>query len=327
MEHRPNISLTDIAGCKFAKKVLTEAILLPNSMPELFDGKRKSWKRMQIYGPPGVGKTSQCKAQCKESNLTPFWVSISDLTSRFIGESEKLLIGQFELAREHSPSLIVIDEMDSIGRQRVNNESEAERRFKTEFYRQIDLISSCLEDVYVQATTNMPWEIDMSVLRRFERKCLLPQPNQEARLEIFKSNAKEENTLTPENFQELADFTCGYSGADLLNIITEAYQKPQHELQQVQKLTKQYSGKKSPKNLEILGEKNSPNVDGLNENRCEVRKVNLRDFKESIRNTNPTVGPKTMDLYYQYMLKFGHSEQKSEVDMEYQKTWKLGYII
>ena len=75
---------------------------------------------------------------CKEANVTPFWVSISDLTSRFIGESEKLLIGLFELAREYSPSLIVIDEMDSIGRQRVNNESEAERRFKTEFYRQID---------------------------------------------------------------------------------------------------------------------------------------------------------------------------------------------
>lgn len=80
----------------------------------------------------------------------------------------------------------MIDEMDSIGRQRVNNESEAERRFKTEFYRQIDLITSCLEDVYVLATTNMPWEIDMSVLRRFERKCLLPLPNKETRYEIFK---------------------------------------------------------------------------------------------------------------------------------------------
>jgi vacuolar protein-sorting-associated protein 4 len=72
----------------------------------------------------------------------------------------------------------------------------------------------------------MPWEIDMSVLRRFERKCLLPLPNQEARLEIFKFNVKEDHSLSADNFSELADCTCGYSGADLLNIITEAYLKP-----------------------------------------------------------------------------------------------------
>ena len=130
--------------------------------------------------------------------------------------------------------------MDSIGRQRVNNESEAERRFKTEFYRQIDLISNCLEDVYILVTTNMPWEIDFAVMRRFERKCLLPLPNKNARKDIFKSQIAEDHELSEIDFEELAICTMGYSGADLTNIITESYLKPLHELEQIQKWNEDY---------------------------------------------------------------------------------------
>jgi len=73
------------------------------------------------------------QAVCNEVNATPFWVSLADITSKFIGESEKLLRMLFNLARENSPSIIIIDEMDSIGRKRNGNESETERRIKTEF--------------------------------------------------------------------------------------------------------------------------------------------------------------------------------------------------
>lgn len=72
---------------------------------------------------------------CHHSNATCFWVSVSDITSKYIGESEQRLILLFELAREHAPSIILIDEMDSLGRRRTGNESETERRIKTEFLR------------------------------------------------------------------------------------------------------------------------------------------------------------------------------------------------
>lgn len=87
----------------------------------------------------------------------------------------------FELAREYSPSIILIDEMDSLGRKRTGNESETERRIKTEFLKQMDWISRIKENVSVFATTNMPWELDVAALRRFERKILVPMPDKTTR--------------------------------------------------------------------------------------------------------------------------------------------------
>ena len=110
---------------------------------------------------------------------------MADITSKFIGESEKLLALLFELAREHSPSIILIDEMDSLGRKRTGNESETERRIKTEFLKQMDNIKHIEERVSVFATTNMPWELDIAALRRFERKILVPMPDKKTRKHIM----------------------------------------------------------------------------------------------------------------------------------------------
>ena len=122
---------------------------------------------------------------CHHSKSTCFWVSLADITSKFIGESEKLLNMLFELAIEEAPSIIIIDEMDSLGRTRTGNESETERRIKTEFLKQMDKIKRITEKVSVFATTNMPWELDIAALRRFERKILVPMPNLETRAKII----------------------------------------------------------------------------------------------------------------------------------------------
>ena len=101
----------------------------------------------------------------------------------------------FDLAREHSPSIILIDEMDSLGRKTTGNESETERRIKTEFLKQMDNIKNIKEKVSVLATTNMPWELDVAALRRFERKIHIPMPDKRSRKNIMKLHSGTHHTL------------------------------------------------------------------------------------------------------------------------------------
>jgi vacuolar protein-sorting-associated protein 4 len=130
---KPSISFKDIAGNEYAKEIIRQTFIMPETHPKLFKEKARPWQSILLYGPPGVGKTMLALSVCHHTKRTCFWVSLADITSKFIGESEKLLSLLFELAREESPSIILIDEMDSLGRTRTGNESETERRIKTEF--------------------------------------------------------------------------------------------------------------------------------------------------------------------------------------------------
>lgn len=137
----------------------------------------------------------------------------------------------FELAIEHAPSIILIDEMDSLGRRRTGNESETERRIKTEFLRQMDYIKRIEQNVSVFATTNMPWELDIAALRRFEKRILVPMPNNEDRRKVLKLHAGCQHTLTEEDFTFLANKTDGYSGSDLSTLVNDALMRPIKQLQ------------------------------------------------------------------------------------------------
>lgn len=153
-------------------------------------------------------------------------MSVSDITSKYIGESEQRLILLFELAREHAPSIILIDEMDSLGRRRTGNESETERRIKTEFLRQMDQITRIKERVSVFATTNMPWELDIAALRRFQRRVLVPMPNLATRTEILKLHAGSQHCLSERDFDYLASKTDGYSGSDISTLVNDGLMRP-----------------------------------------------------------------------------------------------------
>lgn len=138
----------------------------------------------------------------------------------------------FELAKEKSPSVLLIDEMDSLGRKRTGKESETERRIKTEFLKQMDQIKECPEKVCVFATTNMPWEMDVAALRRFERKILVPMPDRETRKKIMMLHAGTHHSLTDQDFDYLAEQTEGYSGSDLSTLINDGLMRPIKQLRQ-----------------------------------------------------------------------------------------------
>lgn len=155
----------DVAGLEFAKTSLKEAIILPSKFPDIFVGIRKPWKGILLYGPPGTGKTFLAKACATQANSTFFSISSSDLMSKYVGESEKLIKSLFQMAHEKSPSIIFIDEIDSLAGARSEGENESSRRVKTEFMVQMQGVGNDTGGVLVLGATNLPWALDSAIRR------------------------------------------------------------------------------------------------------------------------------------------------------------------
>jgi len=108
------VKWSDVAGLEKAKEALQEAVILPIKFPQLFVGKRKPWKGILLYGPPGTGKSFLAKACATEAAGTFYSLSASNIISKWMGESERLVRSLFDLARKTKPSIIFIDEIDSL---------------------------------------------------------------------------------------------------------------------------------------------------------------------------------------------------------------------
>jgi len=130
--------------------------------------------------------------------------------SKWLGESEKLVRNLFDLARTHKPSIIFIDEIDSLCSSRSDNESESARRIKTEFLVQMQGVGNDTEGILVLGATNIPWVLDAAIRRRFEKRIYIPLPEANARTNMFRVNlGSTPNSLTEEDFKSLGARTEG----------------------------------------------------------------------------------------------------------------------
>lgn len=226
----PNVHWDQIAGLEAAKEALQESVVLPLKFPQLFKGKRRPWKGILLYGPPGTGKSYLAKAVATESNGTFFTVSSADLLSRWMGESEKLVRNLFQMAREAAaetkkPSIIFVDEIDSLASSRSDGENDASRRVKTEFLVQMQGVGNGTDEdgVLMLAATNIPWALDSAIRRRFERRIYIPLPDKMARVQMFKIHmGSTPHTVTEQQWHELAEVTEFYSGSDIENVVRNA---------------------------------------------------------------------------------------------------------
>ena len=152
---------------------------------------------------------------------TIFWVSISDLISRFMGETEKMVEVLFELAREHQPSVIIMEEVDAVGRKRTSEEQDAERRLKVEFLKQLDSLEDTQDEVSFIGSTNLPWELDIAFIRRFEKKVLVPLLSLKERVDMLKGRLSDVSHLTEKDYQKLGFMTKGLTGFEISNLIND----------------------------------------------------------------------------------------------------------
>ncbi|KAF5339320.1 hypothetical protein D9611_009896 [Ephemerocybe angulata] len=227
LTEKPNVQWDDVAGLDAAKNSLKEAVILPIKFPHLFTGKRTPWKGILLYGPPGTGKSYLAKAVATEAKSTFFSVSSSDLVSKWQGDSERLVKQLFQLAREQKPSIIFIDEIDSLAGSRNESESEGSRRIKTEFLVQMNGVGHDDAGVLVLGATNIPWQLDNAIKRRFEKRIYIPLPSRDARKRMFQIHVG--NTpcqLADEDYSVLAEKTEGYSGSDIAIVVRDALMQP-----------------------------------------------------------------------------------------------------
>lgn len=229
------VTWTDVAGLECAKGTIQEAVILPLKFPQLYTGKRKPWKGILLYGPPGTGKSFLAKAVASESNSTFFSISSSDLISKWQGESERSVKVLFDLAREHSPSVIFIDEIDSLAGERTSGEQDSMRRVKTEFLVQMEGVnasSDTSKSILVLGATNTPWTLDAAFRRRFEKRIYIPLPNETARTIMFRIYLKDtDNNLTDNDLVILGKATSGYSGSDISVVLRDALMSPVRKCQ------------------------------------------------------------------------------------------------
>ncbi|RHY13645.1 hypothetical protein DYB25_007282, partial [Aphanomyces astaci] len=230
VSEKPNVKWDDVAGLEAAKEALKEAVILPARFPQLFTGKRRPWKGILLYGVSYLAK-----AVATEADSTFFSVSSSDLVSKWQGESERLVKNLFEMAREKKPSIIFIDEIDSLCSNRSEGESDSTRRIKTEFLVQMQGVGHSHDGILVLGATNVPWELDPAMRRRFEKRIYIPLPEVHARKVMLKIHLGDTpHSLNDADFTTLAAKAEGCSGSDISVLVREALMEPLRQCQQAQ---------------------------------------------------------------------------------------------
>ena len=313
----PNVKWSDVAGLHDAKESLKEAVILPVKFPHLFTGKRKPWRGILLYGPPGTGKSFLAKAVATEADNSTFLsVSSSDLVSKWVGDSEKLVKTLFQMARDNKPSIIFIDELDSLCSSRSDNESESSRRVKTEFLVQMQGVNNDNDSVLVLGATNLPWALDAAIRRRFERRIYIPLPESAARVTMFKlhiGNTKHE--LTEQHFRHLGDITDGYSGADIGVCVRDALMEPVRKVQRSTHFKRVRGPSRNDANV-IVDDLLTPcspgdagaiemswmDVDG---DKLKEPILCMQDMLRAKESTRPTVNQKDLDKFVEFTKDFG----------------------
>ncbi|TVU20123.1 hypothetical protein EJB05_36316, partial [Eragrostis curvula] len=293
------VTFDDIGALDDIKESLQELVMLPLRRPDLFKGGGllKPCRGILLFGPPGTGKTMLAKAIANDAGASFINVSMSTITSKWFGEDEKNVRALFSLAAKVAPTIIFVDEVDSMLGQRARcGEHEAMRKIKNEFMSHWDgLLSKSGERILVLAATNRPFDLDEAIIRRFERRIMVGLPTQESRELILRTLLSKEKVDENIDFKELATMTEGYSGSDLKNLCVTAAYRPVRELLKKEREKELERRNKEAKEKEATGEnsetpeskENCENKEKDSEGKADSSEAKAEGAKEVTINLRP----------------------------------------
>lgn len=224
---RETLKLSDVGGLELVKQRIHETFLDPIAHPEIAKAFKKSLGGgLLLYGPPGCGKTYLARAIAGELGAHFISVTLADLLSKWLGESEGNLHKTFTEARQKAPAVLFLDEIDAVGGKRSGQTSQMLRNIVNQLLMELDGVGSDNDGLFVLAATNMPWDVDPALLRpgRFDRIVLVSPPDEPAREAILRSYL-ETRPLQGIDLRALVRKTEGFSGADLKHLCDSAAEK------------------------------------------------------------------------------------------------------
>lgn len=227
VEEAPNITYADIGGLDEQINEIRETVELPLNRPELFEKIGiVPPKGVLLCGPPGTGKTLLARAVAHETKATFVRIIGSELVQKFIGEGARLVREVFAMAKDKSPAVVFIDELDAVGSKRLEVATSGDREVQRTLMQLLSILDGfdARGDVRILAATNRPDILDPALLRpgRFDRIIEFPIPDNASRLQIFKIHTRKLHMESELNLEKLVNLTEGASGADIKAIVTEA---------------------------------------------------------------------------------------------------------
>lgn len=281
-----NVSWDQIGGLDYEKSLLKEAVFFAAASPEI-KVEVPNLKNILLYGPPGTGKTVLAKAVSSTLTATFFNVPLSEILSRYVGDSERLVKTLFKVASDMTPSVIFLDEIEFLFKSRDDPSNSHTTGVLQEFLRQLDGFSEN-GFVMVIAATNQPWKLDSAILSRFEKRIFVTPPDARTREKILSIHTTSKGYSVDYDLWKLAESTDGFSGRDLSYLCNEAIRNMLRRANST--LIDRIDGKQSSGNEQA---------------KYHIANITEADFDVALSNVRPVINGEMMAKFTNWSQEYG----------------------